>query len=155
MSDGMVVFLWFLPFAVIYVVIMILVTKKKPTVNKPDTKVSPKSEPTEIKIPKTYDGFKLYKIYDDVDVCVIKGEEPDYGRLFLTGVVLVEQEPDNPYDDKAVVVLQCGRKLGYIYRGGLQDMINDFLDRGEPILARLVFVDAANDKLKIKLAFYK
>lgn len=106
-------------------------------------------------VPSQYDEYDLYKVYDDVNVCTNKNDNLDYSKLYLTGVVILVQEPENQYDSKAVAVIQCGKKLGYIYRGCLQDMINDFMDRGEPIEAWLTKIDMENKKLQIKLAFYR
>lgn len=106
-------------------------------------------------VPDRYDKWSIYKVYDDVNVCTNKNDKLDYGRLFLTGVVMLEQEPENPYDSRAVAVTQCGQKLGYIYRGNMQDMINDFMDREEPVNAWLTKIDSENNKLQIKAAFYR
>ena len=92
--------------------------------------------------------YVLRYSYDHVDVACPSSQ--DYASA--GDWVSLELEPDNPYDDRAVrLVLDNGRPLGYLYKGKLQDMANDFLHRHLPV-SGLVEDDSASS---ILLGFYK
>ena len=42
--------------------------------------------------------------------------------------VTLELEPENPYDSEAVVAKVYGKKIGYMNRGKLKNMVVDFLN---------------------------
>lgn len=67
-----------------------------------------------------------------------------------TEVELV-QEPDNIYDSRAVAVMDGSDCIGYLYRGKFQDMANDFLEAGKPIVAIVENSPARS----LTLGFYK
>lgn len=143
------IFAWYGIFKKIYKALNEKTTSKSSNVNKGQ------GQSDRIIVPDRYDEWAIYKVYDDVKVCTNKNDKLDYDRLYLNGVAMLEQEHENPYDSRAVAVTQCGQKLGYIYRGGMQDMINDFMGRGEPVSAWLTKIDSKNNELQIKLAFYR
>ena len=43
------------------------------------------------------------------------------------------QEPNNKYDSRAVALYISGNKIGYLLKGTLQDMANDYIESGWPI----------------------
>jgi len=54
-------------------------------------------------------------------------------------------EPENEYDPRAVALYLEGKKIGYVHKGRLQDMIHDWIERGDEIrccLKRLTAEDA-------------
>ena len=61
--------------------------------------------------------------------------------------VTLELEPDNPYDDKAVVAKVKGERIGYLYRGKLKDMVVDFLN--SPSAYIVAEVTRADSKVEI------
>ena len=65
-------------------------------------------------------------------------------------------EPTNEYDKNAVALLWQGRRLGYLLRGSLQDMVNDWLRRDWPVFASFErgTKDFGNSEVYISLAFY-
>lgn len=67
-----------------------------------------------------------------------------------TEVELV-QEPNNIYDTRAVAVMDGLDCIGYLYRGKFQDMANDFLEAGKPIVAIVENSPARS----LTLGFYK
>ena len=72
--------------------------------------------------------------------------------------VILLQEPTNPADDKAVLLMFVPqkKKFGYLYRGKIQDMANDYIKRGDKIVARLSYLQFQPFKLvKINIAFFK
>lgn len=92
--------------------------------------------------------YALRYSYDHVDVACPSSQ--DYASV--GDWVSLELEPDNQYDDRAVrLVLDNGHLLGYLYKGKLQDMANDFLRRHLPVTG-LVEDDSASS---ILLGFYK
>ena len=68
-------------------------------------------------------------------------------------VLTVAQEPNNPYDPNAVSLSLNGTVVGYLYRGKHQDMANDFLKRGDFVIAAID--DVGSDKqASIRIEFY-
>lgn len=103
---------------------------------------------------------KVEYFYTDVGVYV-----PDLIRLCsspeavpLQSVVLW-QDSSNPYDNRAVAVCQSNGPIGYLYRGKIQDIVNDWLDDGRRVFGYISYIDPARpdaDKngLKIDIVFY-
>lgn len=100
-------------------------------------------------------GQKFYKEYDRVEICVIRENIPDFNRLTVNDRLELLQEPENPYDKKAVAVYDNGYRIGYMFRGEGQKMTNDFINRGESVIAFLQAIDHENKKLYMKMAYYK
>lgn len=72
-------------------------------------------------------------------------------------IVLI-QEPTNEADDKAVLLMFVPqrKKFGYLYRGKIQDMANDYINRGDKVVARLSHLSFKPHKtVKIDIAFFK
>ncbi len=100
-------------------------------------------------------GQKFYKEYDRVQICVIRGDMPDFSKLTVNNRLDLVQEPENLYDKKAVAVYDNGYRIGYMFRGEGQKMTNDFINRGESVIAFLQAIDHENKKLYMKMAYYK
>lgn len=83
------------------------------------------------------DGYSIRYHYEDVNVCVWNGNIPK-GTEVGNRIVFV-QEKNNEYDPNAVLLLLVPqkRKLGYLYGGKLQQMVNDYLNRGDKVTARI------------------
>lgn len=62
-------------------------------------------------------------------------------------------EPENEYDHRAVALYLDGKKIGYVHRGRLQDMVHDWLARGDEIRCRLKRLTAEDAYFLI--GFYK
>lgn len=62
-------------------------------------------------------------------------------------------EPDNQYDSAAVAIYKGPDKVGYMYRGRLQDMTHDFIERGDSVAGIVVSDDFG--KCIYNIAFYK
>lgn len=65
----------------------------------------------------------------------------DYEDMKKGNPVELVQEPENNYDNKAIMVLYNDEKIGYIFKGKLQGMINDFINRGDDVSAELSKAD--------------
>lgn len=87
--------------------------------------------------------------YDRVNLAMVSPENGSIGDFLI-----LVQEPDNEYDSKAVKVTTDGvTKLGYLFKGKLQDMANDWLKKDLPIEAQ---IDSVSKKfVTIGIAFYK
>ena len=164
MSTEATVFLWFAAIAIPVLLVLLPLIKsgsnepqsigRKDNRNKSSSEIK-KHYKEEIKFPKDYDGQKLYKVYEEIDICVITNNRPDYTALRIGGDLSLRQEPENKYDSRAVAVYQNGRRIGYLYRGFGQDMTNDFLSRGDIVKAILTYIDSKNDILKMAIAYYR
>lgn len=107
----------------------------------------------------TPNNEKLYKQYDNVNICILRDNPPDFGivkqHFDRHTPITFTQESDNPYDNKAVAVFLKYYKIGYLYKGTLKDMINDFISRGETVVGMLTNVDTSEQKIEMNIAFYK
>ena len=97
--------------------------------------------------------FRKYS-YDKVGVFIPDGLTFDHTLLEVGKYITLHQEPSNAYDKKAIAVYRKDTKVGYLYRGKLQDMANDYLDCGENEV--LGYIDSLDgDSFTIALGFYK
>lgn len=79
--------------------------------------------------------------------------DTSFKEIFPYDAVDVVQEPDNPFDNKAIAIKFCGNTLGYLYKGQHQDMANDFINRGDEVKAQIEKID--NDNIYLRLFFCK
>ena len=98
--------------------------------------------------------------YSDVGVFVPDTSIFDRPDVVEGATVTLRQEPTNKYDNSAVAVVIGRKRIGYLYRGRLQDMANDWLYRGDSVHGRISSVapycyDAKKDGIKIDLYFYE
>lgn len=119
----------------------------------PPPKVDSKETQTKY-FPSRVDGNKIKYHYDQVRVFtpkefVLAFEDSDLGKD-----VSLQQEPDNTYDTRAIAVHAGNVKIGYLNRGKLQDMVNDYIDRGWPILGCIDSIEDDDNKCTICLYFY-
>lgn len=109
----------------------------------------------EIVIPREVDGIPLVYHCDNVRLFIVRGQEPDFPSIEPGAMVELALEPDNEYDSGAVMAVAGGVKLGYLYKGRLQDMVRDFKGQNCPILSHVASVDDENGIITIYLAFYR
>lgn len=116
-----------------------------------------KNESAEITFPETLaeTGETLYKTYDRVKLCIIQEEPPNYSLIHAGDCLELRQEPENPYDSKAIAVYDGEQRIGYIYRGAGQDMTNDFLKRGNTVLTYVQEKNMDFGEIYMKMAYYK
>lgn len=94
------------------------------------------------------DRYILCYQYDFVKIAMQNGKGLKLGE-FLT----LEAEPDNQYDPQAIKILSGLDKIGYLFRGRLQDMANDFIKKGWPVEASIDSI--TSDGFTCGLGFYK
>ena len=112
------------------------------------------------------DGEKDYDLFFDVlddsalsyqyekEICSL-----DYDLSCVSGnggkPISFVQEPENEYDDRAVAIYLNDNKLGYVYRGTTQDMINDWIKRNWQVVAYINKFNISERKVTYKIGFYK
>lgn len=65
------------------------------------------------------------------------------------------KEPANQYDKNAVAVHLNGAKIGYVFKGTVQDMINDYLRRGWKVAGYINKFSEQAEKATYKVGFYR
>ena len=105
-------------------------------------------------VPDSINGVPLAYKYDE-KLCIIKKMQPDYATLNLGDNLMFVQEPNNPYDKKAIAVYDNDSKIGYLYKGKLQDTINDFIRRGDAISAYIKSIDVDKPEIMMFIGLYK
>lgn len=101
------------------------------------------------------EGYKLVEHYENVEIS--SWEHIPYGVKVGNRIILL-QEPTNEADDKAVLLMFVPQKikLGYLYRGKMQDKANDYINKKGKIVARLSYITFKPHKVvKIDIAFFK
>lgn len=101
-----------------------------------------------------FDGKKLKYKYNDVAIFTPEDLKIDLEMLEPGNDLYFIKEPQNPYDNKAVAVYENGRKIGYMYRTVIKDMVNDYIDADCPVLAHISSIDDEEQKIRIFIAFY-
>lgn len=108
----------------------------------------------EIVVPATKDGKKIKYHYDHVRVFTPKEFSIDYDHVIPGDEVSFVSEPTNPYDSKAVLITHPASKLGYLNKGKLYDMVNDYLKAGLPVYGHIDSMDDEENNLTVFMAFY-
>lgn len=86
------------------------------------------------------------------EICCIDNEVPKLTNCGGEELKFI-QEPENEYDSSAVSIYLDEQKLGYVYKGKIQDMINDWKRKGWYFIG---IVNKYSDmKITYKIAFYK
>ncbi len=80
-----------------------------------------------------------YEEYKDLNNCIL-----DF-----------KPEPENEYDNRAVAIYAKGIKLGYVFRGANQDMINDYIEKGWYFKGFLSKISPEEQMTLYKIGFYK
>lgn len=79
-------------------------------------------------VPKFVNGIPLKYNYKHEKLCQIRGQEPDISKLNVGQKVNLLSEPQNQYDKNAIAIYHENDKIGYLYRGDVQDIANRFND---------------------------
>lgn len=103
-------------------------------------------------LPISWNGLERSYSYSAVNVYMPAPQALEMPGLEIGAAVTLWQDKENQYDKKAVAIVFGGYMIGYLYRGKLQDMANDWMNTGRPILA--LVDNKAPDGLQISLAFY-
>lgn len=69
--------------------------------------------------------------------------------------ITFKQEPDNEYDNHAVAIYLNESKIGYLYRGRTQDMVNDWIRKDDYFWGYINKIDIENNTATFKIGFYK
>lgn len=140
--------------------------KRKPSVNTSSPAVAETiSSPAPVKnsVPDGEMNHNLFEgIVDDFALCY----EYEKSLCMVDGAidsilgnggksVVFRQEPENPHDGNAVAVYLNDTKIGYIYRGTVQDMFNDYTKRGWLVLGYINKYSASDNTATYKIGFYK
>ncbi len=101
------------------------------------------------------EGYKLKKHLKDVEISSWDYIPQD---VKIGNRVVMIQEKTNKADNKAVLLMFVPqrRKFGYLYRGEVQDMVNEYINNGDKVVARLSYLKFKPHKVvKIDIAFFK
>lgn len=118
---------------------------------------------TDNNIQNTVQGFELF---DDIcnnsilsynyeeSLCIID-KSFNVASLKCGEDIKFMQEPDNEYDSKAVAVYFGELKIGYVFKGMIQDMINDWIKRADYFRGYINKIFIEENKATYKIGFYK
>ena len=106
-------------------------------------------------IPNEIKGDELVYHYEGVLLAYVQKTAPDYSKLRLCDEVSLKLEPENSYDPGAVAVYKGDMKIGYLFRGKLQQMVRDWIERIDTIYAAICDLDDSESVIKLILGFYQ
>ncbi len=69
-------------------------------------------------------------------------------------IITFKKEPENTYDRKAIAVYRKQERIGYIYRGQMQDMMNEWLNKKNILIGFICSVQTCPQIVTIGIAFY-
>lgn len=109
-------------------------------------------------LPEMVGENNLYKRFNQ-SVCFIRNsgiKARDYKEK-INELIKFQQEPENEFDNRAVAVYLDGARIGYVYRGETQDLINESLDKKYPVVGyiREYFQSFDGDKLYYTVGIYR
>lgn len=108
-------------------------------------------------VPEMINGEHRAYFYENVKIFTPDeiAKKLRYDESLCGQLVTLEAEPSNAYDPKAVIVKWGYQKIGYLYKGKLQDMANDFIADGLPIWCATSSLDPDERIIYISIAFYR
>ena len=104
-------------------------------------------------------NYTLTHHYIDIEVdwLIDKYKIPKGGFQAGNRVVFI-RESSNQNDDKSILLMLVPQKapFGYLRRGQLQNMVNDYIESGDKVAARVSYLQYSPlPKMKIDIAFFK
>ena len=128
----------------------------RPVINKqvPPTVQSNIPEKRFKPLPDYCQGYVTAYRYTEVGVFVPNNANFDVEGFEPGATPALVQEPDNPYDNHAVGLKLNEQIVGYLYRGKLQDMANDWLKNKKPVRAQITACMRDRQRAEITLVFY-
>ena len=82
-----------------------------------------------MKLPELLHGFLESYRYTDVGIFVPEDSTFDLKGFEPGAILTLVQDPENPHDNRAVGLKLHNQLVGYLYRGKLQDMANDWIEK--------------------------
>ena len=101
------------------------------------------------------DSYKSYS-YKEVEVVASEliSDRPLTEELSAGDTVTFQKEPDNQYDENAILVFHQSGPIGYLKRGTIQSMVNDWIDENKSVVAKIHSINPYEYKIFIDMAFY-
>lgn len=106
------------------------------------------------KLPESIRGYVASYRYTEVGIFIPKDETFDVEGFEPGAILTLVQDPENPHDNRAVGLKLRKRLVGYLYRGKLQDMANDWIGKKMPLRAQLTACMRDKQRAEVTLVFY-
>lgn len=107
-----------------------------------------------ISVPASIDNCKMKYHYDRVRIFTPKELAPSLASFNPGDRVSFVPEPTNPKDANAVSVVHPAGSCGYLYRGSMQEMVNDYIRKEWPIYSHIDSIDDDAHEITLFIAFY-
>lgn len=102
-------------------------------------------------------GYVLAEHFENVEISCSRALAPKAAEI--GSKVILFQESTNVADNRAVRIMLIPQRIpfAYLYRGNIQDVANEYLDKNEKIVARISSIENiyGKDQVKIDIAFFK
>lgn len=105
-------------------------------------------------LPESIRGHVIAYRYSDVGIYVPKDSTFDVDGFIPGALLTLFHDKENDHDQNAIGLRLNKRLVGYLYRGKLQDMANDWISKDLPMRAVLTKTDRENSRADVTLAFY-
>lgn len=128
-------------------------TRPTSQLEKPQTPPMSAMQSNQIALPPQSWGMPLAYQYID-KVCIDPNNPPLLDLITIGDEITFQQEPQNPYDNRAVIIQTKKQKLGYVYKSNIQDMINDFKAKDLMVLGYIYDIYPHDYTIKYLIGFY-
>ena len=105
-------------------------------------------------LPESIRGHEIAYRYEDVGIFVPKDATFDVDGFVPGAVLTLFHDVENENDPNAVGLRLNKRLVGYLYRGKLQDMANNWIEKKLPLRAVLTKLFRDDRRAEVLLAFY-
>lgn len=106
-------------------------------------------------LPKQIGGVPVAYQYQEVDIAMTDKVVKEFSVVHPGDAISFIPEPTNAYDPQAIEIWSNNQLLGYVYRGKIQDMLNDFLKFKEPVHGMVFSVRTEEKKITYSVGFYR
>lgn len=106
------------------------------------------------KLPESIRGYVASYRYTEVGIFIPKDKTFDVEGFEPGAILTLVQDPENPHDNHAVGLKLHNQLVGYLYRGKLQDMANDWIEKNLPLRAQLTACTRDRNRAEVTLVFY-
>lgn len=96
--------------------------------------------------------FGCVKKYEYNEVKYYIPDDVTHIQLNINDFISFKQEPENIYDELAVALYKDNTKIGYLNKGKLQDMVNDYLSHDNNYY---IVIGKSDTPTTVCIAFYK
>jgi|GEM_PF-796217 len=127
-------------------------------ISSPNNKINPhakkmKGDDSDL-MPLEFEGLTLAYKYESVNLAMTSMFDIDTSTLYYGMPVVFVHESHNKYDKMAILIEARRKPIGYLYRGTIQDMVHDYVEKDFHFIGYIDGLDDYNEEATIAIGFY-